>query len=243
MDYLTFTRMRTQFLRFFYAEAARPFCDMQRKIETYEEPFDSPPGYEDGEPPFLSEWQEAGDALDVLGQSVASLAAQTLKLYVEHWVNELRSRVCDDQLLAIGVGVPSDTVYKRAFKRGWLAGFRAYTEKLGIDWEQCNADYSLLEQLILARNSAQHSSEIASLRARQTEIDARRYPSGFFADQFDVLWNDSIGANSRFVQPPRLDMSGERIARALDEVDALCSWLDGQHPLRRRAARDDEPSG
>jgi hypothetical protein len=232
MDYLAFTRMRTRFLRYFYAEAAAPFHEIRRKIEAYEEPFECPPGYEDAEPPFLSEWQDAADALDVLGQSVASLLAQTLKLYIEHWIDEVRRRAGDDQLTKLGIGLPTDPAYKSAFKKGWLAGYRAYSDRLGTDWAQSPVDLAVLEQLILARNSVQHSADITSVRVRQTKADTDRYPNGFFADAFDIKLNDSMKPGSGFLLPPRLDMSGDKLARALQAVDDLCSWLDSSHPLR-----------
>ena len=97
MDYLTFTKWQTQFLRYFYSEAAKPFLETRRKIEAEEPPFE--PSYsEDAEPAFLGEWQDAEDALALLGQCVASLLSDRLKLYLEHWVRELRDSAGDAQL-------------------------------------------------------------------------------------------------------------------------------------------------
>jgi hypothetical protein len=79
MDYLAFTKNQTQFLRYFYSEAAKPFLETRRKIEAEEPPFE-PPYSEDAEPAFLSEWQDAGDALILLGQCVASMLSDRLKL-------------------------------------------------------------------------------------------------------------------------------------------------------------------
>jgi hypothetical protein len=237
MDYLAFTKMRTRFLRYFYAEAAMPFLEIRRKIDAYEEPFEGPPGYEDAEPPFLSEWQEAANALDVLGQAVASLLSQTLKVYVDHWIAELRQRAGDKQLATVGVGLPTDAVYRPAFKKGWLHGYREYCKNLGIDWAASSVNVDILEQLVLARNSVQHSDDITSVRARQTEADADRYPNGFFADAFDIMLNESMSRGSRFLRPPRLEISDDKLRHACDEVDAFCTWLDSQHPMRPKSAR------
>ena len=76
-------------LRFVYAQSAGPFYEMRRKIDADEEPYECPPGYEDAESPFLSARQDADDALDVLGQSLASLVSQTLKLYLDHWIADM----------------------------------------------------------------------------------------------------------------------------------------------------------
>src|SRR5260221_1364271 len=233
MDYLAFTGRRTAFLRAFYKDASVPFHAVRAKIEAHEEPYADPRGYEDAEPPFLGEWMEAGDAVHVLVQSVASLLSQTLKLYIERWIGELRKRAGDEQLVKAGIGLPNSPSFKSEFKNGWFAGYRAYCRALDIDWSESPADLALLEQLILARNSAQHSTDITSVRARQTESETTRFPNGFFADTFDLRWNESMTPGSRFLLPPHLDISGDKLARALDEVDAFCSWLDAQHPMRR----------
>lgn len=232
MDYLAFTKLRTRFLRQFYAQAAEPFHEVRRKVEAHEAPFEDPPAYEDAEPPFLTEWQYAGDSLDVLGQSVVSLLAQSLKLFLEHWVLELRQRVGDEALRTEGVGLPSDSKYRADFKRGWLVGHRAYSAELGVQWSQAPIEFGLLEQLVLARNAAQHSVDITSMRVRQSESDATRYPNGDFADEFDIRLNESMQPGSSFIQPPRLDITSEKIQTAIEAVEVFCTWLDGQHPLR-----------
>ena len=232
MDYLAFTRMRTRFLGEFFERASNPFHEIRRKIEAYEEPYEAPCGYEDTEPPFLSEFQEAGDALNVLGQSVASLLVQALKLYIEHWINELRNRAGDAQLAKVGVGLHIDATYKAAFKQGWFNGYRAYCAALGVDWTAFPGDLGILEQLVLARNAVQHSNDITSVRVRQSEADAERYPAGFFADEFDLALNESMTPASSFLRPPRLDLSGDRLNRVFVEVDTFCAWLDEQHPFR-----------
>src|SRR5258708_24246462 len=155
MDYLAFTGRRTAFLRAFYKDASVPFHAVRAKIEAHEEPYADPPGYEDAEPPFLGEWMEAGDALDVLGQSVASLLSQTLKLYIERWIGELRKRAGDEQLVKAGIGLPNSPSFKSEFKNGWFAVYRAFCRALDIDWSDSHADLALHWQLILARTSAQ----------------------------------------------------------------------------------------
>jgi hypothetical protein len=234
MDYLAFTKVRTHFLRYFYSDAAKPFVETRRKIDAEEPPFE-PPYSEDSEPAFLSEWLDADDALALLGQCVASLLSDRLKLYLEYWVRELRRHAGDQQLAAVGIGVPTDPAYKSAFKDGWLTGYRAYCEKLGVRWSESGADLDLLEQLALTRNTAQHPTDITSVRVRQTEMDAERFPQGVFADRLDVAANDGM-KGIRFMWPPRVEITAENLAQAF-EVERFCEWLDAQHPMRQPLAR------
>lgn len=232
MDYLDFTKQRTQFLRFFYSEAAAPFVVMRQQIEACEAPFEHPPGHEDSEPPFLNEWEQAGNALDVLGQSVASFLSGTLQLYLKHWVEELRRWAGEEQLAAVGVGVPENPAYRKAFKKGWWKGYQAYCAKLDVNWTDSPVDLDLLDQLVLARNSAQHPTDITSVRARQSEADAVRYPNAYFGDAFDIALNEHMKSGSRFLRSPRLDITPDRLSRALDEVETFCEWLDTRQPMR-----------
>jgi hypothetical protein len=235
MNYLAFTKQRIQFLRYFYSEAAEPFVETRRKIEAEEPPFE-PPYSEDSEPAFLGEWLEAGDALALLGQSIASLLSDRLKLYIEYWVDELRRHAGDQGLADAGIGVPTDPVYKGAFKDGWLTGYRTYCEKLGVIWSESGADLDLLEQLALTRNTAQHPTDITSVRVRQTEMEAERFPVGVFADRFDIAANHSR-KGTRFMWPPRVEITAENLALAFDEVEKFCEWLDSQHPMRQPLTR------
>lgn len=230
VDYLYFLRARTRFIRHFYTEAAAPFVEVRRKIEASEEPFDRASGEEDSEPPFLNEWMEAGEALDVLGQASISMLSTSLHLYIRQWITELIERAGVKQLTDLGIGEPEDDAYKPQFKSGWISGYRAYCARLGVDWNAGPSDLTLLEQIVLARNTVQHSDDITSVRARQSK--GAKYPSGFFADALELAMFDrsSIG---RFVRPVRLDISQDKLFAALDEVEGFCEWLNGQHPMRR----------
>jgi hypothetical protein len=55
LDINFFLKLRTEFIRYYYAEAVKPFLDIQRKIEKGLRPFNDPPYSEDPEPPFLEE--------------------------------------------------------------------------------------------------------------------------------------------------------------------------------------------
>jgi len=92
VDYLYFLRQRTRFIRQFYPDASSPSLDRRRRIEDAEEPFDTYQYDEIEEPPFLEEWIDAGEALDVLGQSCISMLSSSLHLYIQEWISDLVKR-------------------------------------------------------------------------------------------------------------------------------------------------------
>src|SRR5262245_61689139 len=90
MDVLYFLKRRTAFLRAFYKQTSAAYIETKRKIEAYEEPYSWPEGYEDAEPPFLAEWQEADEALEFLGQACVSFLSATPKLFLNESESEFR---------------------------------------------------------------------------------------------------------------------------------------------------------
>src|SRR6266536_5709667 len=155
MDLLFFLQMRTEFIRDFYVEASFPFTERKRKIEDKEHPF-IPPYSEEGEPTFLDEWIKADESLEVLGQMCISMLANNLHLYIKESINQLHA------LYRTDVGRPKDN--KAAFKLGWINGYRLFfREKLNIEWEKSPSNLQLLEEIFLARNSAQHANAIWTL--------------------------------------------------------------------------------
>lgn len=83
MDAGYFLKKRTNFIRFYYDGCISSFERIKLQIENAEPPFDEPPysEEEDDEPAFLSEWMDAGSALEIAGLSAVSLLSDSLKLY------------------------------------------------------------------------------------------------------------------------------------------------------------------
>src|SRR5690348_18412089 len=82
MDDLWFLKERTAFLRRFYDLASEPFNEVKRKISAGAPPYDDPPFDDTGEPLYLSEWLEADEAAEFLGQACISYLAASVKLYL-----------------------------------------------------------------------------------------------------------------------------------------------------------------
>ena len=224
MDVLYFLKERTRFLRYFYDSAAVPFCETMRKIETGEAPFDNPPYREDGEPPYLDEWVEASEAVEVLGRSCISMLSATLYLYLRTWEQELPVRWKGGER-------------KRAFRNGYLGGYRSCFEAvLKQSWENCPADLALVEQITLARNRDQHPDEIVTLRVNHARADLKKYPRPFFMSEFDRARLDARELEQGFLMNPSVHVSPKLLERAITETERLASWLEG-HLVAIRSGR------
>lgn len=214
MDVLFFLRERTKFIRYFYETAAEPFCETIRKIESGETPFDDPPYSEDDEPPFLEEWTEADEGLGVLGRTCISMLSASLQLYFKTWEGEL--------------GITWDKGERdRTFKNGFLQGYRTcFGEVLHLSWDECSADFSLLEQVILARNRDQHPDTISTMQVTHTHKDRRKHPHLFFiSDTERKMFSDSGMEGISWISPA-VHVSRDMLFTAIKQVETLAEWLD-----------------
>ena len=199
MEVLFFLQMRTKFIRTFYEAASIPFTERKRKIEAGEDPFELPYS-ECYDPPFFKEWEEADEALDVLGQMCISMLSSSLQLYLKESVNELHGRYTSESMTKAGIGRPEDN--KAAFKDGWINGYRVYfRDQLAIDWANAPSNLNLLEEIVLARNLAQHPECITNLKIRQSDRDASKYPRSFFADELEMKLFGGDQAQDELVRP------------------------------------------
>lgn len=227
MDVLYFLKDRTRLIRQYYEHAAAPFNEIMRKIEAEEEPY-IPPYSEDGEPPFLSEWIDASELLEVTGRCGISMLSTSLQLYFKTWEQKL--------------GLSCGRDFAAAFKKGGLVGgYRVcLAERAGIDWSSCPADLAVIEQVVHARNRDQHPENITTVRVTHAKKDWQRYPQPFFLSEREAALFQDGDAPSLFM-PPSLHVSQDKLMTAIEEVERLCEWLeekmlDTKYPPR--ACRD-----
>lgn len=214
MDVLFFLKERTKFIRYFYETAGEPFRETKRKIEVGDAPFDNAPYSEDGEPPYLEEWMEAEEGLEVLGRSCLSLLSASLKLYFETWESELGVR-CEKG------------ARKRAFKRGFLRGYQeCLGEVLRLSWDGCPAGLALVEQITLARNRDQHPDDIGSLRVSYRRKDLAKHPHPFFVSEVELNTRHSFGIQAPFWMTPDVNVRRDALFTAIEEVEKLAEWLE-----------------
>ena len=212
MDVLFFLKERTRLIRQYYECAAHPFNEVIRKIEAEEEPY-VPPYSEDSEPPFLNEWIEAGELLEITGRCCLSMLSASLQLYFKTWERELGLRC----------GKDFHAVFK---KEGLVGGYRAcLASRVGIDWSHCPADLEIIEQVVLARNRDQHPESITTVRVTHAEQDRRRFPQPFFmSEQEAELFQEND--EPRLFMSPSLHVSRDKLMKAIEQVECLCGWLE-----------------
>lgn len=224
MDTLFFFKERTRFIRQFYDTAAAPFMQTMKAIEDKSPPFDNPPYREDGEPPYLTEWIEASEALEVLGRTCLSMLSPSLQLYFRTWEQRLGVKWEEGEK-------------KKTFKKGFLEGYLfCFEEVLGITRDDCPANLDLVEQVTLARNRDQHPDQITTMRVTHSKADRERYGVLFFMSEQDrAMFSDPDIANISFLDPA-VHVSREQLLAAINETERLTDWIE-EHMLAKRWRR------
>ena len=219
VDTLYFLRQRLRFIRRFYGNASFPFTEQKRKIEVGEDPFIPSYNYEYEEPPFLDEWIEAEESLDVLGQACISMLANSLHLYLEECVKEL------------GVGCPD-----KAAKKGWINGYRVFfEEKLRICWKAGPTTPEFLDEIALTRNRAQHPEHIDMLGIAQSKHDFAKHRRPFFADEAEMqaMENSELPEEEWLFGPWCLKITKDKLLAAIDQVEHFSIWFEDQYRSRQ----------
>lgn len=177
MDLAFFFRQRAAFIATFYDTGSQAFTSRINAIEDEVSPWDDPPpGFdpEAGEPPYMEEWTDATDGLQMLGQAAVSLLSDALKMYLEglrrHGEVDLDA---NDKRIA----------KERGFIRAYVA---ALSRRYGLDPEDQSWAIGMIEQVVLARNLSQHGSCV--FHGRWALIPRHRgqpfHASGSLADWF-----------------------------------------------------------
>jgi hypothetical protein len=215
MDVRFFLVRRLAFIEQLYTNSAAPFIERKRKIEVEEEPFVPPYSEDGGEPAFLSEWLDADESLKVLGCSCISMLAGAFHLYFKTWERQ--------------IGIPVDASLKPTFKKaGWFNGYKAYfARNLSISFEDSSCDLALLEELVLARNRAQHPDSLASHSSHYSDDDLKKIRRPFFVDDRErELLIDAEEVEPNWLLPPTIHITPERMLAALSEVARFANWLE-----------------
>ncbi len=210
MNILAGLRDKLRFVERHYESASEPFRETKRKIEVGEAPFEPPPfdpeTATDFEPPFLEEWQEADESLNLVGQAALQLVQCAFRDYLS-WFVKL-SRV---QLTATG--------------SNWLERCkRHFADAYGIDWELGPVPVEELEELNLARNDVEHNGQPFGMTRHQSCEHQRRFPQGVFVHEIDR----QVAKSSGHDWLGRIDVTREGLGVAIRRVEAFCEFLDAQ---------------
>lgn len=213
VDLRYFLSRRMDFIRQFYEMSAAPFIERKRQIEDEEEPF-VPPYSENPEPPFLDEWLEAEESLQVLGRTCISMLAAAFHLYFKTWERQ--------------IGIPVDASLKGDFKNGWLNGYKAYFERhFQIRFGDSPIKIDVLEEIVLVRNRTQHPESITMDSSHYSESDLKKFPRPFFIDEGDAALFSEIEKDERaWLIPPSIRVTAEKLFSALSEVKRFAEWLE-----------------
>ncbi|EJL6983981.1 hypothetical protein NMT40_003588 [Vibrio cholerae] len=216
MDIKYFALSRVEFISAFYEKALAPFLETVRLIEEEKPPYE--PAYsESDEPPFLSEWIDADQSIDVLGIQCASLLCSTLKLFLE----ESLKNVFRSNTHKVTKNIKTENEYKTEFKKGWLNGYcRLFEKEFNLNWSDSNINILLIEELILVRNRGQHPEHITMLSNSFSKKDMEKIPSPFFVDK--------LYENKDFYDflTPTIKPKPEKMKAAFEEVIKLINWLE-----------------
>ena len=212
MNVSFFFEERTRFIRYFYENAVTPFQKTIRKIETQEAPFDDSPSREGDDPPYLEDRNDASDAMDVLGTVCITMLSAWLKLYFEAWEEKL--------------GIRWERKERdHAFKNGYFQGYRTCFEKvLGQSWSDCPADIKLIEQIVVARNRAQHPEDITTTQVSYSKADLSKYPRPVFTSEFEWICREY--GDGKYLGNPTVYVSSFVIDTATTETEKLVGWLE-----------------
>lgn len=214
MDVNFFLKERTAFIKYYFDEVAAPFIETMRKIEAEEPPFEPPyfdPETMTEEPAFLEEWLRAQTGLEVVGQTCVSMLSESLKIFfVTH--EKIAGLDCEK------------SCGQNIFKKGFIHGYRTCFAKHGVNWSQCPANFSILEQVVLARNASQHVISITSTRTNHNVGTLRNHPSPLFVSDYEKNLLAKRGGS--WMMAPTVHVSRNALHQAIEEVEKLAEWLE-----------------
>ncbi|WP_422014729.1 hypothetical protein [Roseateles sp.] len=209
MDLAYFLRERTALIRHFYDAASAPFIETRRLIEAVEPPFHDPPYDESGEPAYLEEWLQADVELELVGRACITMLSESIKHYLHGWERWVPLTPAAEKAMG-----------SKGFVRAYV---EHYTDQLGAP--VCPADLDVIEQVVLARNSAQHNGNLVTNTVEHDAKTRAKYPRPFFTRP-DGPDSAPSGLDNFLVDWVHVDR--DKLLRATEQVEILADWLQEQ---------------
>jgi len=207
MDIQAGLRDKLRFIERHYAAASAPFRETKRKIDAGEDPFEPPPfdaeTATDFRPPFLEQWQEANESLNIEGEVALQLVQGALREYLSSFIN-----LYGDPLTASG--------------KNWLRLYRKhFLETHGIDWEEGPVPLDELEEVNLARNDVEHGGDPFGKTRRLPQDNGLRFAAGHFVDEIEKQVFQASGHS----WPGRIEVTDSGLKETIRRVETLCEFL------------------
>lgn len=209
MDIVSHLKERTNFFRFFYENGTQPFRDIMRKIEDENFQFDPEHCDDGGEELSDHEYAQAWYGVEMIGVATLCMLSDSLKIFFSTLAKTL----------------DIDRV-KVDWSGGFVNGYRKiFGNLINEDWSSCPANIGVIEQIVMARNDAQHGRDLRDILPIHNSNTRIRYSNPFFIN--DV---DSIIINTEFLEGlARMDLqisvTKERLFAAIDQVEILAEWM------------------
>jgi hypothetical protein len=212
MDILWFVKRRLEFIDHLYDDSTASFRDKLRKIEAGETPYEDyrHPEYDDiSEPAFLEEWQDAHEAVEVVGYWCLNMVQAALKAFLEEYVNDMAN--CYRPFSA------AKEELAKTKAANWFERYRLFfLNYFHIDWNQGPVTISDLEHMNLTRDDLIHNVNVTTHTVYQTEKHAQRHANGLFTD--DIWATFRLGRKIR--------VGRNQLTQALNLLDRFASWLE-----------------
>ena len=101
------------------------------------------------------------------------------------------------------------------------------TELLSSDLSNCPVRFEIIEQVVLARNRAQHGSSIHTFHVNHDPKTLEKHPEPHFAESQYRILSDAPGFTGTWFGP-QIEVTEENLTAAIDEVENLAEWIS-QH--------------
>jgi len=215
MDIEHFLKLRINFIKYFYETSVVPFENIKSLIDAGKEPYSPKYGYEESEPSFLLEWEEAVTGINTISQTCLSLLSSSFLLFMESYFVRLKQTHTKN--------------IKLNPKKGKFNGYKMALENLGYSFKKCGVDLGIIEQITLARNRVQHPGEISDLRVSHAKSDLEKYPNPYFINEYESKMSLDENGDISWWYPPSVEPNKEKIFFAILTVEKFVSWLEKEY--------------
>jgi len=207
MDIEYFFKKKLEVLKEFYATGKVPFDQVIKDAETEYEQWSHSFGGEDEDPSppveMMDRYEKGHACKSLLGQACLSALQQTLKECFNDYIKDRGLWREAEQL--------ETTLKKEKRDGGWLQQYRKiFRDLLGCDWDKAPVPFSILEEIVLARNAIEHQPHLGfSYRWRDRQYKSK-YPVSLFADE---------------LFPELISVTEDNLRLAMDSIETFVKWL------------------